>query len=121
MTVTMSGPLFDGSLERRMDRGIEQGVRDAGDAARRNVQRADSQTFYSSTGYTSSRVTVEAAGPMGFRVTGGGLVWRPWLEGIAPRNRKSRFKGHRPFEKARRPTEESSRVIIRDAIMKALR
>lgn len=117
MPATLSGPFFDGTLERRLEKAIADGVVEAGEEARRNVQRADVQR----TGYTSSKVTVRRVGATGFRVTGGGLAWRPWLEGTAPRNRISSYKGGRPFQRAHAPTETSTERILNAAIAKAIR
>jgi hypothetical protein len=117
MTVQFSGPLFDGGLDARMDRAISDAVDEAGEAAKRAVQRADVKR----SGYTSSRVTVVRSGPTGFRVTGGGLVWRPWLEGTAPRNRISSYKGGRPFQRAAPTAGEAATEIVTDAVMGVLR
>jgi hypothetical protein len=121
MTVRFSGPIFDGSLQRRVDQALADGLDDAGEAAKREVQRADAAGFRGGSGYTSSRVTVRRVGATGFRVTGGGLVWRRWLEGEAPRNRKSSYKGVAPFKKASRPAGEAATDILTDAVMRVLR
>jgi hypothetical protein len=121
VTVSFSGPLFDGGLDARMDRAIADAVNEAGRAAVENVREADRAGFRSSSGYTSSRVGFRRVGATGFRVNGGGLAWRPWLEGTAPRNRISTYKGVRPFQRARQPTEADSVRIVTDAVVGVLR
>lgn len=118
--VAFSGPLFDGSLQRNLERAVVDAVGDAAVEAVRVVRRTDARSFRRSTGHTSSRVGFKRSGPTGFRVHGGGLVWRPWLEGTAPRNRKSSFKGHGIFRRSRTPVRDESVEVIEAAVRRVL-
>jgi hypothetical protein len=97
--VDTRGPLFDGRAARAVGAFCDDVERDLADHARGYVQDRVASAAKHRTGQFEGSVRVDASGD-GQRVTDGGIVYGPWLEGVWPRNRATRFAGYRPFRLA---------------------
>lgn len=112
--VEISGPLFDGRLERGIAQGLEDGLDDVAQLGVNLVRFRLHGVLRAPTGHYESRIQTERAGS-DRAVTDGGIIYGPWLEGVSERNRTTRFKGYATF---RRTTAELDRragpVVERD-------
>jgi hypothetical protein len=63
------------------------------------------------TGYYESRITSEVSA-LGARVTDGGVIYGPWLEGVGSRNQTTRFKGYATFRKTRQELEYKAHLVV---------
>jgi hypothetical protein len=99
VTVTESGPLFDGRLERAVALGVDEAEERIADVGVGEVRQALAQVLQNPTGYYQGRVHSERA--VGdWIVTDGGVVYGPWLAGVSARNRSTRFKGYAHWRRA---------------------
>lgn len=99
MTVEVSGPLFDGSASRLLEKGTDEAEQEVALEARNQVRQTLARSARKRTGFYESRVRIEATrGDL--VVTDKGVVYGPWLEGTSPRNASTRFKGYRHVERA---------------------
>lgn len=95
----ISGPFFSPSADAFADRQVE-GQAEA--MARRGVDLVRyrlGQVLKRPTGYYSSRVVADLAGPDNL-VHDSDVVYGPWLEGVSSRNQTTRFKGYSTFRRA---------------------
>lgn len=65
------------------------------------IQQRLGQVLQHPTGYYQSRITVDRAGA-GYRVSDGGVVYGPWLEGTGSRNAPvTSFPGYQTFRRTK--------------------
>ncbi len=117
--VTLSGPLFDGTGEKILDRGIVAArhkvaadgqalaslaflgsIRDNHDRFLRSVTVTDRARVYVSRSGRHLYALPVTAGPGETIVTSDLATYGPWLEGTGSRNVTTRFKGYHGFRKA---------------------
>ena len=115
MPASFSGPLFDGRAKAALKAGVdaaEQRVAvEVRDAVRGEVRRRARNR----TGYYESRVRVENAG--GDRVvTASGVIYDDWLQGTAPRNARSSFKGYQQWDRARAAVDARAAALVEQAL-----
>lgn len=115
MPVSYSGPLFDGRAKAALKAGVdateEQVALAARDAVRDEVRRRARQR----TGYYESRVQVENLG--GDRVVNAsGLVYDDWLQGNAPRNSRSTFKGYQQWDRAKAVVDARAVALVEQTL-----
>lgn len=115
MTVSFSGPLFDGTAKKALQDGADAAELAVAEAARDQVRLEIRRRARRRTGYYESRVRVEQARG-DHVVTDSGVIYADWLFGDAPRNRRSRFKGYRHTEAARRVIEPRAGEIAEQAL-----
>lgn len=117
MTVTYEakGPLFDGRLERAIDQGLQDGLRDVAQEGVDLVRRRLAGVLRHPTGHYESMVQAERATP-DYAVTDGGIVYGPWLEGVSERNRTTRFKGYATFRRTTAELDRQAGVLVEHAI-----
>lgn len=96
VTVTASGPLFDGRAEAAMDAFPIAATAAIGDEAYTDVRRTLGRVLRNPTGYYESRIQHTMAGDQGF-VHDSNVIYGPWLEGTGSRNATTRFKGYHTF------------------------
>lgn len=116
MTVSFSGPLFDGTAKKQLQAGADVAEQKLAEQLRDLVRQLLRSSARKTTGYYESRVRVEAT--TGDRVvTDAGVVYADWLgRGDTPRNRSTGFPGYRLFERAQaqlepRATEVAEQVL----------
>lgn len=99
MTVSFSGPLFDGTASKLLRQGVDEAEEQIAERTRDLVRERLRASAKQSTGYYTSRVRVESTG--GDRVvTDAGVIYADWLAGKAPRNRRSSFRGYQHWPSA---------------------
>lgn len=96
--VTVSGPLWDGRLERAIARGLDDAQVDVARRGVTDVRVELAHVLQHPTGHYTSQIQVDRA--VGTRVTDGGIVYGPWLAGASERNRTTRFKGYAHWRRA---------------------
>lgn len=99
MTVSFSGPLFDGTAEKLVKAGADAAEQQLATQVRDLVRQLLRASARRRTGFYESRVRVESTSD-GRVVTDSGVIYADWLQGDAPRNRRSRFKGYRHVTRA---------------------
>lgn len=99
MSVTYSGPLFDGRLERAVDAGAEEAEQRVAEVGVNVVRTELAQVLRHPTGHYQGVIQTERA--VGdWAVTDGGIVYGPWLAGVSQRNQTTRFKGYSHWRRA---------------------
>lgn len=99
LTVTESGPLFDGRLERAVAAAVDEAEERIAEAGVTEVRTALAGVLQHPTGHYQSVIQVERAFADRM-VTDGGIVYGPWLAGVSERNRSTRFKGYSHWRRA---------------------
>lgn len=101
VTVSASGPLFDGRASSLITRWTREGGEEVAQQAEQEVHRILHQVLRHPTGYYESHVRVDRRTPDRFDITDGGVVYGPWLEGASSRNQSTRFKGYGTFRRVK--------------------
>lgn len=115
ITVTESGPLFDGRLERAVAAAVDEAEEQIADVGVGEVRQALAQVLQHPTGYYQSRIqTDRAVGD--WTVTDGGIVYGPWLAGVSARNRSTRFKGYSHWRRATQRLQQQAPGIANHVI-----
>ena len=116
-TVTVTGPLFDGTADQVLTAAIEAGSVELAQAGVDAVHSRLRSVLRRPTGRYESRVVADVSTPTNPRITDGGIVYGPWLEGIASRNTRSRFKGYRTFRLVAAELEDKAAAIAGPVII----
>lgn len=96
MTVTMTGPLFDGRAEPLVEHFLTDTEEDIAQEGENRVHARLGQVLRHPTGHYESRVqTDRSVGDIS--ITDSGIVYGPWLEGVSRRNQTTSFKGYHTF------------------------
>jgi hypothetical protein len=116
MTVSFSGPLFDGTADKLLRAGMDAAEQDLAVNARDLVRRLLRSSARQPTGHYESRVRVDSAG--GDRVvTDAGVIYADWLgRGDTPRNRSTGFPGYHMFERAQQQLQPQATRIAEQAL-----
>ncbi|WP_031514853.1 hypothetical protein [Streptomyces sp. NRRL F-5123] len=93
--VTATGPLFDGRAQAAVARYVDD-ARDTLAARAEDMVLAElGRVLRHPTGYYESQIRTERVTPDTDRVSDGGVVYGPWLEGVGSRNSPvTRFAGY---------------------------
>lgn len=93
--VTAAGPLFDGRAANAVARYVDD-ARDTIAARGEELVLAElGMVLRHPTGYYEGEITTDRVTPDTDRVSDGGVVYGPWLEGVGSRNYpETRFKGY---------------------------
>lgn len=104
----VSGPIFhaDAAVEIMLN-GISRSIAD--ELRTRWLINLDSSIRVNRHVYTSN--VVAQRDPDGWRVTDGGVIYGPWLEGTGSRNRTTRFKGYASLRRAAQDMEGRADII----------
>lgn len=95
---TAKGPMFDGTAEQAVTDFCKASEDEVAKEGVRMIQSDLDRVLRNPTGYYRSRITVDRQSS-GARVTDGGVVYGPWLEGVGSRNKSTRFKGYSTFRR----------------------
>jgi hypothetical protein len=99
MSVTMTGPIFDGRLEHAVAQAVDEAEQQIADRGVSDVRVALADVLQHPTGaYQGSVHSERAVGD--WIVTDGGQVYGPWLAGVLRRNQTTRFKGYSHWRRA---------------------
>lgn len=116
-TVTVTGPLFDGTADQVLANATEAGSVALAQAGVDAVHSRLRSVLRRPTGRYESLVVADVSTPTNPRITDGGIVYGPWLEGIASRNTRSRFKGYRTFRLVAAELEDKAAAIAGPVII----
>jgi hypothetical protein len=106
VSVSASGPLFDGRASAMITRWTREGGEEIAQWAEQEVHRVLHQVLRHPTGYYESHVRIDRRSPDRFDITDGGVVYGPWLEGTGSRNAPvTRFKGYGTFRRVQQRVE----------------
>lgn len=115
VTVTFSGPLFDGRAQAAMPGIVAEVADKLGTEGKRRVLLGLDATLVRPTGAYRSRITKYANGGQA-RVHDNRGIYGPWLEGTGSRNRTTRFKGYRNFRTATQQLNRGARPLAENVI-----
>jgi len=115
VSVTYSGPVFDGRadvlLRRACEDVTEQVAAFASEAWHRNLDTSlRHPTPYYETQLRTTNMGLEA------RLDDRGIIYGPWLEGTGSRNRTTRFKGYASARRAYQSTEQAAELVAERAV-----
>lgn len=101
MTITATGPMFDGSAQLYLDAFMAQSVETVAKDMTSEVMFTQQTDFQHPTGaFWRSMTNVPSMLPEGWqRVVSSTAIYAPWLEGVEARNQTSRFKGYSSFRR----------------------
>ena len=114
-STTRTGPLFDGRASKAAADFAEDASRAVAEAGVNEIQARLSTVLVHPTGAYSGGIRTDRAQADNV-ISDGGAVYGPWLEGVASRNTKSRFKGYSTFRKAKQWLEGQAVAIAEDNI-----
>lgn len=121
MSVTLKGPLFNAGRRRAvMERMSYAIAEDVGRHAERAVRANLGRSLRHPTGYYESRIQTDLRGDDA-RVSDGGVVYGPWLEGTGSRNRTTRFRGYASFRRALQAIDAQAERIAEPHVARACR
>jgi len=93
----MEGPLFNGQADSASDALCDDMSRDVAQRGVDMVRANLDGVLKHPTGRYRSSIVSTRVNPS--RITDGGSVYGPWLEGTSSRNRTTRFKGYSTFRR----------------------
>jgi len=95
ISIAKAGPFLSGQFEKTMPGVIDEINQAGADYALKEFARLADQNFQNPTGRYVSHLQV-AQTDLGLQVDDGplGAIYGAWLEGVASRNKRSRFKGY---------------------------
>jgi hypothetical protein len=109
--MTKRGPLFDGKTAAALAAYSDEISLRIAEEGERMVRDRLHQVLQHPTGYYESRISVDRAGT-GYRVSDGGVVYGPWLEGTGSRNYPATsFRGYQTFRRVKPLVDRRAREI----------
>ena len=110
------GPLFTGRTAAALTAYSDQVAYRIAEYGEQQVQQRLAQVLQHPTGYYQSRVTVDRAGA-GYRLSDGGVIYGPWLEGTGSRNSPvTRFAGYATFRRTRALVDRKAPQIAQELL-----
>lgn len=98
VTITATGPLFDGRANRQVKQAEQDWGKGIATLGASMVRTELNAVLRHQTPHY--RIQIEAREePPGWKISDGGVIYGPWLEGIGSRNRTTRFKGYATFRR----------------------
>lgn len=95
------GPMFTGKTAAALGTYSDQVEYKVATFAEDQIRQRLGQVLKNPTGYYQSRITVDRAGA-GYRVSDGGVIYGPWLEGTGSRNAPvTSFPGYATFRRTK--------------------
>ena len=110
VTVTTTGPMFDGRAVVALDRMEADMTRKLADQGVTDVRQLLGSVLRNPTGFYQSRIQTERKTDDRYLVTDSQVVYGPWLAGVGSRNKTSRFKGYAHW---RRVAQQLQRNVVR--------
>lgn len=114
VTITMTGPLFDGRARVITQSFITSLADDLGGLALQNVQQNLDRSIRHPTPYYETQINMKKEGSSTFQtriVNDRGVIYGPWLEGTGSRNARTRFKGYASFRRAAQDTKAKANQL----------
>lgn len=101
VAMARKGPMFNGKTAAALSAYADQVEYRIATFAEDQIQQRLGQVLKNPTGYYQSRITVDRAGT-GYRVSDGGVIYGPWLEGTGSRNAPvTSFAGYQTFRRTK--------------------
>lgn len=116
VTVTTSGPLFDGQAQGVMDAIVDESAHVVAAFALERVHYRLDRSIRHPTPYYETQITQQRAGLGEEIVHDRGIVYGPWLEGVGRRNATTRFKGYAAFRTATGQVQEKAVELVEGVI-----
>lgn len=91
------GPLFTGRALAETEIMTHDIASELAKGTVNKVHQRLGEVLKNPTGYYESHIQTERASDSSERVTDGGVIYGPWLEGVSSRNQTTRFKGYGTF------------------------
>lgn len=115
--IKKAGPFLSGQFEKTMPGVIEQINQAGADYALKEVSRIADQDFQHPTGRYQSHLQI-TSNDLGLQVDddGMGVLYGAWLEGVASRNKRSRFKGYFLWRRAAQKVRINTIAIANKAV-----
>ena len=105
------GPMFDGRTAKALHAYRDEISLRIAEEGERLVRQRLANVLQHPTGYYESRISVDRAGT-GYRVSDGGVIYGPWLEGTGSRNSPvTRFPGYSTFRRTKPLVDQRARQI----------
>jgi len=117
--VKLSGPLFDGRAKRVTAQMADEAGEAIADQGVNDVRQIVALAAHHRTGNYESHVVTDRAGADRV-VNDSGIIYGPWLEGVASRNTRSRFKGFAAFRRTAQRLQDRAVVIAEPAVRKRM-
>lgn len=100
MTVTTTGPLFDGLAELYVKQMVAGCEMELAAQAMADVHANLNASIKHPTPYYETQINIMRR-DRDLVVNDRGVIYGPWLEGVGSRNKTTRFKGYASFRRAR--------------------
>ncbi|MEU1445507.1 hypothetical protein [Streptomyces mirabilis] len=105
------GPMFDGRTAAALHTYRDEISLRIAEYGEKEIRRRLHTVLKHPTGYYESRISVDRAG-QGYRVSDGGVVYGPWLEGVGSRNSPvTKFPGYATFRRTKPLVDMRAREI----------
>lgn len=111
-----SGPIVLGLTDPIMSRATVAMADKIAQAGKELIDAELPRVLKNPTGYYQSQIQVTNAHSTNPRVTDGGVIYGPWLEGVGSRNRTTRFKGYSTFRRMRQRLDSQVLKIIQPTV-----
>lgn len=96
--IVETGALLEGKGPKVVQAMLDDASEAVAQAVYEDVKEVLRSVLKHPTGYFESRVVTDISSD-GAKVTDGGVIYGPWLEGTSSRNGQTRFKGYQTFRK----------------------
>lgn len=121
VTVTSTGPLFDGRFQGAMDGIIDEAVEVLAGFALERVHFQLDKSIRNPTPYYETQITQQKISRGLEVVHDRGIIYGPWLEGTSRRNASSKFKGYASFRKAAQQLQQQAQELVDNVIVRNIR
>lgn len=112
------GPMFTGRTAAALRTYADEIGYKVATYAEDQIQARLREVLQHPTGYYQSRITVDRAGT-GYRVSDGGVVYGPWLEGTGSRNAPvTRFAGYATFRRTKALVDRKAPAIAEELLVR---
>ncbi len=120
ISVKASGPLFNGTLERRVALAVDAAEEEIATMTANHLRDdLGVPPFKAPTGWYRSHITPMRMGSV-WIVQDSGVIYGPWLAGTGSRNATSRFKGYNHWRRAIAYAHRISKTVTYRFIGRAL-
>lgn len=116
ITSARRGPLFDGKTAAALHAYADAVSYKIATYAEDQIRQRLPQVIQHPTGYYQSRITVDRAAD-GYRVSDGGVIYGPWLEGTGSRNYPvTRFRGYSTFRRTKALVDRKAPALAQELL-----
>ncbi len=120
ITVTVSGPFFDGRATQRVDAFLRDATAEVAQQGLADVHQLLDLSIREPTPYYETQIMTQRVLD-DMVVHDRGIIYGPWLEGVSERNRTTRFKGYHSFRRATEGLRGKVAALIRPILDRHVR